>query len=272
MVNYPLQVDRPKTLLDWLGMKHKGIVTLVGAGGKTTLMYRLAQEIVDRGQRVVSTTTTRIAWPEPSQSQVVLAAGSPRNLIGPLAKSLDKNSHVTIGRSSDESGRKLEGFDPSQIDELADILPAEWILVEGDGAARKPLKAPADYEPVIPSRSCLVLGVIGLTCIGKEITEENIHRAKLFAELIGYPMGYRLNVGCLADLICHQQGLLKGLPPETEAAVFLNQAETENRLESGKKVVRLLEGRCPQKLVTVAIGCARMKTPVVWARYYTQQA
>ena len=36
------------------------VVVLVGGGGKTTLMFRLADELVASGSRVVTTMTTRI--------------------------------------------------------------------------------------------------------------------------------------------------------------------------------------------------------------------
>ena len=37
------------------------VVSFVGAGGKSTAMFRLAAELAARGQRVITTTTTRIA-------------------------------------------------------------------------------------------------------------------------------------------------------------------------------------------------------------------
>ncbi len=37
------------------------VVAFVGAGGKTTAMFRLAEELVTQGKRVVVTTTTKLA-------------------------------------------------------------------------------------------------------------------------------------------------------------------------------------------------------------------
>src|SRR5581483_11467192 len=42
------------------GIRAKEVVALVGGGGKTTTMFRLADELVTQGKRVVVTTTTRI--------------------------------------------------------------------------------------------------------------------------------------------------------------------------------------------------------------------
>ena len=41
----------------------KGITALIGGGGKTTLMYRLAQELSEVGTVIVST-STKIIEPE----------------------------------------------------------------------------------------------------------------------------------------------------------------------------------------------------------------
>ncbi len=39
-------------------------ISVVGAGGKTTLIYRLAEELKEKGFRVLITTTTKMYVPE----------------------------------------------------------------------------------------------------------------------------------------------------------------------------------------------------------------
>ena len=39
-------------------------ISVVGAGGKTTLIYRLAEELKEKGLRVLITTTTKMYVPE----------------------------------------------------------------------------------------------------------------------------------------------------------------------------------------------------------------
>ncbi|MCK7504559.1 MAG: hypothetical protein MZV70_11045 [Desulfobacterales bacterium] len=50
-------------MCDALLLHGGGVVSLVGAGGKTSLMYRLARELAGTGQAVLTTTTTRIYPP-----------------------------------------------------------------------------------------------------------------------------------------------------------------------------------------------------------------
>jgi len=48
------------TLADALAMQADEAVALIDGGGKTTAMFSLAREVVDRGGRAITTTTTRI--------------------------------------------------------------------------------------------------------------------------------------------------------------------------------------------------------------------
>jgi probable selenium-dependent hydroxylase accessory protein YqeC len=47
-------------LTEALGIEVDDVVALVGGGGKTTTMFRLAREIVEKGEHALTTTTTRI--------------------------------------------------------------------------------------------------------------------------------------------------------------------------------------------------------------------
>src|SRR6266478_9701838 len=48
------------TLTEALGIDLDDVVALVGGGGKTTAMFRLAREMVEKGGSAITTTTTRI--------------------------------------------------------------------------------------------------------------------------------------------------------------------------------------------------------------------
>ncbi|HEX7593711.1 MAG TPA: hypothetical protein VF429_06025, partial [Anaerolineae bacterium] len=55
----PLRVTNMQ-LSEAFRVRSKEIVALVGAGGKTTAMFHLADELAAQGKRVVTTTTTRL--------------------------------------------------------------------------------------------------------------------------------------------------------------------------------------------------------------------
>lgn len=50
-------------LKEALGFERGEMISLIGAGGKTTTMFRLAQELRDEGRKVLVTTTTKIFKP-----------------------------------------------------------------------------------------------------------------------------------------------------------------------------------------------------------------
>ena len=134
-----------------LMLEGQGVISLVGAGGKTSLMFKLAHEISEAGDSVLTTTTTKILNPTPRESSNLIVSDSVDSIIHNAAELLNNNQlHVTVAASRVLPENKLIGLQPEVIDTLAQTKLFRWIIAEADGAARKPLKAPADHEPVIP--------------------------------------------------------------------------------------------------------------------------
>jgi probable selenium-dependent hydroxylase accessory protein YqeC len=75
--------------------KAGGVISLVGAGGKTTLMFRMARELAAAGETVLTTTTTRIYRPEAAQSAHVVVADELSAALPALARRLRQSRHVT---------------------------------------------------------------------------------------------------------------------------------------------------------------------------------
>lgn len=166
------------------------MVSLVGAGGKTSLMFALALEAAQRWgpERVLVTTTTRIYEPSPRDlpplgrpaarfpdrptlgtfltgSLAHAAAAAGRGALLVLGTQL-LPAASTKGASRGSERRKVEGVPPEWVDQLGRSLPGLLVLVEADGAAGHPLKAPAEHEPVLPGSTSLVLAVAGIDAVG----------------------------------------------------------------------------------------------------------
>ena len=60
------------SLIEALALGSRELISLVGAGGKTTLMFALAEELRILNRRVVTTTTTKIVPPAPEESPRLL--------------------------------------------------------------------------------------------------------------------------------------------------------------------------------------------------------
>ena len=150
------------------------IVAFTGGGGKTSLIYYLAEKFSGEGKRVIITTTTHMAW-EPERPFAVAedAAG--------IRQLLDQYGYVTAAYH--KAGQpKISGPDREILEKLSGLC--DVLLVEADGAKRLPLKVPAQWEPVIPEIAEVVVGVIGLDCIGKNISD-TAHRPDDVADFLG---------------------------------------------------------------------------------------
>lgn len=212
----------------------KECVAVVGAGGKTSTMYRLSRELRGIGQKVVITTTTKIYMPDSSSYDGIIISADKDKCIDFAEKSVMPGSYA-VGKSV-LPDNKVEGLDCDLICRMFESAGISHIIVEADGAKCKPLKAPAGHEPVIPQCATVVGGVIGLDAVGKEINSENIHRVEKFCEICNCSIGETVDTDMLVALIRHPDGLFKGTPPSCRKVVMLNKAEGTERIEAANKI------------------------------------
>ena len=79
-----------------LRIRPREVVVLVGGGGKTTLMFRLADELVASGRRVVTTMTTRIFVGQMARAPMRLVLEGERTLLAQLPQALADHGHVLV--------------------------------------------------------------------------------------------------------------------------------------------------------------------------------
>jgi molybdenum cofactor cytidylyltransferase len=226
-------------------------VALVGGGGKTTLAVQLAAAAQGRGWTALFTTTTKLLSPEQGPDAFVVGETDARTLRGYLhergllylARSwLDEWEDTPDGIAQTAPGsrlRKVAGFPPAEMAHLINNLNPDLALVEADGSRHRPFKAPADYEPVIPSTTTLLLVVAGLSVLGQPLVEAAVHRPERVADLGGVSLGTPVDPALVAAVLAHPAGGLKGCPPGARAVAVLAQAKPE-LLPAGREVARRL--------------------------------
>ncbi len=190
------------------------IIAAIGAGGKTTLCNHIGKSLARTGHRALFTTTTKIFMPQDS----LLYLGPAENIrsLGPF---------MTAAKGILSSG-KLEGYSTEDISAIAEVGLFDDIIVEADGAARMPIKAPNDTEPVYPISVDLIIGVVGLDSIGQPIDDQHVHRAALFSDITQAPLGAAITPQHIVRLISHPNGLFRHAPADTPRIVFLNKCDT----------------------------------------------
>jgi molybdenum cofactor cytidylyltransferase len=231
-----------------LESRQPAVVTVVGGGGKTSLVFRLAGEVQARGGRVVTATTTRVAVHQLARAPALLRLRDGRlenGAWGTLAEALDRHSHCFVVGSEVLLKGKQAGVEPEVVEALAAraaALGIAAIVVEGDGSRTLPVKAPAEHEPVIPPSTTLVLSALGLDAIGAPLVEERCHRSERIRALLGLPAQgpERLTPADAARLLLHPQGGAKGVPPGARFLPVLNKADVAHHLAPGRLTAELL--------------------------------
>jgi probable selenium-dependent hydroxylase accessory protein YqeC len=249
-------------LRDALLLENGGVVCLVGAGGKTSLMYRLARELAGSGEKVLTTTTTRIWAPTPEQSPGCILAAAPDEILERAAAMLTEHGHITAAAGASAEAGKLTGLAAEAVDRLAAARVFDWIIVEADGAAGRPLKAPAAHEPLIPSTAGWLVGMLGLSGVGRPLSDQWVFRPQIFSSLSGLAPGAAVTAEAVAAVLLHEQGMLKGAPRHSRCLAFLNQADTPGGKAAGLRIVRWVQGRGACRIQRVIVGQALGEPPV----------
>jgi probable selenium-dependent hydroxylase accessory protein YqeC len=191
------------------------LVSVVGGGGKTTVLFALAEQL--SGSIVVTTTTKMHAG----------QTGGYRVLVGAERSEIETAASAgpPVVAWAATSGGKATGIDPATADSWFDVV--DHVLVEADGSRMRPFKAPAPHEPVIPSRSTIVLSVIGADAIGRVI-EDQCHRPLRVAALAGCSSYERLTPARAAMVLRHPDGGGRGVPPTARRIVLITKVAADN--------------------------------------------
>ncbi len=264
------------SLRESLMLQGGGVVSIVGAGGKTSLMYRIAHELSKAGETVLTTTTTKIHKPSKKQSTQLVVSDSLEEILSMAGALLKDDPHITAAsevlntifdvrpRSSKlQYRRKLVGFQPGFIDQLYKAGVFQWILVEADGAAGRPLKAPAPHEPVIPKSTGWLIGVVALDGVGKPLNDQWVFRPERFAKITGLQPGEFVSAESVATVVLHQNGIIKGPSGRALRFVFLNKADHPKRLAIGRDIAALIRSQKNSGLKRVVIGQVLHEPPVL---------
>jgi probable selenium-dependent hydroxylase accessory protein YqeC len=215
-----------------------GVVTFVGAGGKTSGLFRLAEEASARFPSVLVTTTTHMLDPRCEAGRPALRMLFQAQMEGPPPGGWPSSAlpGITVLAAREATpGSKIKGIHPAWIPDLL----TRWglVLVEADGSKGRPVKAPAAHEPVLPPGAGPVVGVVGLDCLGRPMDGATVHRPECFQAVTGCAPGQAIRWEHLEALVAHPQGLFKGA--SGPRVVLLNKADAGTELPSRAQLLGL---------------------------------
>lgn len=198
------------------------VVSLVGAGGKTSTLFWLAQALAAGRKRILVTTTTRMFPPEPKYVATLLIEPERPKRLAALRGLPRAPGILALFSHFDASEGKMIGCEPDEIDELKTEAVADVILVEADGARHCAIKAPAAHEPCIPRCSNTIVTLTGAAPLGCPANPSDIHRWPQFAAITGLCAGDPINQAALGRLLAHPEGMFKNAPAQAARHWLVN--------------------------------------------------
>ena len=246
-------------LADALGMKADEVVALVGGGGKSTTMFRLAREMVEKGGRAITTTTTRIFGAQIALAPAhVSVAEATRDRVAAMLTA--HRNGLVIGPTDRGTG-KADGVSLELFRDLRGWFPDACLLNEADGSRMRPFKAPAGHEPVIPEETTLVVPLVGADVFGKSLDDDHVHRPELISALSGARLGSPITPEVVARVLAHPQGGRKGVPAGARVVALINKVESlPDRAPAHETAERLLRDPAISAVVLAAV---RAENPVL---------
>ncbi|MEP7285249.1 MAG: selenium cofactor biosynthesis protein YqeC [Chloroflexota bacterium] len=245
-----------------LNIQRGDVVAFTGAGGKTSTLFRLGNELAAEGLRVIGTTTTRIAASELSLAPGELSIDGPGTSYRPsaISRALNKNNFVFL--YGQLRGNKAIGLTPEMIDALTDNLDSDVILIEADGSRQLPFKAPMSYEPVIPVSTSLVVPITGFDAVGEPLNDQHVYNPEAMMERYGYVLDSRIKAPWLASVLRDTELGLKGVPMSARVVALINKVPASGFQRGRARMIARMILREP-RINGVALGAVQSPSPVL---------
>lgn len=221
----------------------KELLSFVGGGGKTTTIFQLAKESIKLNKKVLISTTTAIFTPSKDSYDYFF--------LKDIAQDFSPASGTVTIFGEEIKDNKLIGISLGKIDEIFERNIFDIILIEADGAKRKPIKAPGNHEPVVPKSTTKTIGVIGLDSLGKSIDEETVHRPQILSEITGRKLLDTIDEETIVKLVLDKRGLFKNA--YGDKILLLNKADDEIKVSRAIKVRKTLNDNAFRNVIIADI-------------------
>lgn len=225
-------------LLQALNASQPLCTAIVGAGGKTTTAFQLARQ-VDCPAWV--TTTTHLGTDQMQYAD--------RHFVVENAQDFNPDLYlqqkVTLLTGPFSADNRVHSPAPEVMELMHQTSERKGVslIIEADGSRSIPLKAPGDHEPPIPPWTRQVIVVVGLSVLGKPLSDQTVFRAARYAELTSLQQGEPVSIESICTMLLHPAGGLKNIPADALRVVLFNQVDDAESLKTAQSAVHgLLAG------------------------------
>ena len=222
-------------LLDLLAARG-GLVCAVGAGGKKSTLYRLAEAHLLAGTARIGLTCTVTMSPPPRSlpgGRLVAEAESLAKKVPALAL---RHRLLAYAQPSSKPGR-IGGVPGELIARLHAAGGFAVTVIKADGARMRWLKAPREDEPVLPEGVTTMLPVVSVRALGQPLDQASAHRIDRVAAVTGAVIGECLRPAHLARLLASAQGSLHRVGAAVVVPI-VNMVDDEESLAGARDVAR----------------------------------
>jgi probable selenium-dependent hydroxylase accessory protein YqeC len=232
------------------------VVCAVGAGGKKSLLRRLAAEHPGR----VALTGTVFITHIPDDAGFAIAVEQDADLPGAVAR-FGAAPRVAYACPSDKPGR-WAGASPGTIERIHREGGFAATYVKADGARMRWVKVPADDEPAVPACCTTVLPVVSALAIGAALSARVAHRMERIGQVLGLREGEIITPAHLGRLIASPLGMMK-LTENRRAVPVINMVDDARR-EAGARAAAEAALAASSRIERVVLTClARSGDPLV---------
>lgn len=235
--------DSLSPLAEKIHREKPAVVSFVGAGGKSSILFALARELhrysgSGEPPDIAAAVTTKLAVREiPAGFTLVMWDGGQN--IQPLLASCKSEGTIPLFCGGTSEG-KLTGIDPRLAGEIA--TAAGTLLVEADGARRCPLKRLRAHEPVIPEHAgpAWVCIVAGLDALLQPLDERScFNLAGVVSDGIAKE-GTLISPIIMRDILFQNRGYADVIPAHHQAFLLLNKIDTLPARGAFRSIARTL--------------------------------
>jgi probable selenium-dependent hydroxylase accessory protein YqeC len=211
------------------------VISVVGAGGKTTILFSLASSMAtDLPGTIIICGTTRFTLGTPTPAVWSFTDVINIGITTPLPSTIVVSNSITPG----DKGR-FSPLDNGQIAQLVQLRQIAAVLVNADGSRMRPFKAPKPEEPILPNLTTHVICLVGADALGLPITAEAVHRPdeiRLVLDLVGLSELTRLDSSAISEVIVRTYGSIAKLAG-CEFSVVVHKADYHDAAQAIAKAL-----------------------------------
>ncbi|SDM07118.1 probable selenium-dependent hydroxylase accessory protein YqeC [Halogranum gelatinilyticum] len=219
----------------------KGMVCVVGAGGKKTTLYSLANRV----ERGVVTATVRIPIFDEEVARVAVTDAP--------VEAMRANADWPLGVVPEQEREdRYRGYDPALVTAMRASGHADAVFVKADGARTRWLKAPDEHEPRIPAMADTVIPIASAKVVGKPLSDEYVHRPERVAAVTGLDVGDTIGADDVAEVVASKQGGRKKVPPRATVVPLINMVDDAELEAVGREIAAGIHERVDVSRVVLA--------------------